>query len=141
MEIRPFRQEDCEAVITLWERCSLLHACYDAELEIERKLNRDDDLFLVAEVGAEIVGTLMGGYDGRCGSASYLCVHPEFRGRGFANALMNRLEKRLIARGCARINLIMEDMSSTLVDFYEKLNYEFQDVVLISKRLIDEKKY
>ncbi len=37
----------------------------------------------------------MGGYDGHRGSAYYLGVHPEFRGRGIANALLNRLEKKL----------------------------------------------
>ena len=33
------------------------------------------------------------------GSANYLGVHPDYRGRGIANALVNRLEKKLIARG------------------------------------------
>ncbi len=45
---------------------------------------------------------VMGGYDGHRGSAYYLGVHPEFRGRGIANALLNRLEKKLIARGCPK---------------------------------------
>ncbi len=47
----------------------------------------------MAEVNGEVVGTVMGGYDGHRGSAYYLGVHPEYRGRGIANALLNRLEK------------------------------------------------
>ena len=97
MEIRVFRQEDFEEVITLWERCELLRPWNDPEMDIERKINHDVSLFLVAEVNGEVVGTVMGGYDGHRGSAYYLGVHPEFRGRGIANALLSRLEKKLIA--------------------------------------------
>lgn len=93
MEIRVFRREDFEEVITLWERCDLLRPWNDPEMDIERKVNHDVSLFLVAEVNGEVVGTVMGGYDGHRGSAYYLGVHPEFRGRGIANALLNRLEK------------------------------------------------
>lgn len=105
MEIRVFRQEDFEEVITLWERCDLLRPWNDPEMDIERKVNHDVSLFLVAEVSGEVVGTVMGGYDGHRGSAYYLGVHPEFRGRGIANALLNRLEKKLIARGVRKSKL------------------------------------
>ncbi|NUA45171.1 Acetyltransferase YpeA [Dickeya solani] len=60
MEIRIFRQDDFEEVITLWERCDLLRPWNDPEMDIERKLNHDPDLFLVAEVGGEVVGSVMG---------------------------------------------------------------------------------
>lgn len=75
MEIRVFRQQDFEEVITLWERCDLLRPWNDPEMDIERKLNHDASLFLVAEVNGEVVGTVMGGYDGHRGSAYYLgCI-------------------------------------------------------------------
>lgn len=61
MEIRVFRQEDFEEVITLWERCDLLRPWNDPEMDIERKVNHDVSLFLVAEVNGEVVGTVMGG--------------------------------------------------------------------------------
>jgi hypothetical protein len=60
MEIRVFRQEDFEEVITLWERCELLRPWNDPEMDIERKINHDVSLFLVAEVNGEVVGTVMG---------------------------------------------------------------------------------
>ena len=50
MEIRVFRQQDFEEVVTLWERCDLLRPWNDPEMDIERKLNHDVSLFLVAEV-------------------------------------------------------------------------------------------
>ncbi len=141
MEIRAFRQEDFEEVIMLWERCNLLRPRNDPEKDIERKMNHDPDLLLVAVVAGEIVGTLMGGYDGHRGSAWYLGVHPDYRGRGIANALINRLEKKLIARGCSKIHLMVREENQVLAGFYEKLDYEVEDVIMLGKRLIEDSEY
>ena len=141
MEIRVFRQDDFEEVITLWERCDLLRPWNDPEMDIERKLNHDADLFLVAEVGGEVVGSLRGGYDGHRGSAYYLGVHPEYRGRGIANALLSRLEKKLIARGCPKIQIMVREENELVIGMYERLEYEQQDVMLLGKRLIEDQEY
>lgn len=141
MEIRVFRHDDFEEVITLWERCDLLRSWNDPEMDIERKLNHDPDLFLVAEVAGEVVGSVMGGYDGHCGSAYYLGVHPDYRGRGIANALISRLEKKLIARGCPKTNLMVLGENDAVISMYEKLGYEMQDSVLLGKRLIEDQEY
>ncbi|MCU1796243.1 GNAT family acetyltransferase [Pectobacterium polaris] len=141
MEIRIFRQDDFEAVITLWERCDLLRPWNDPEMDIERKFNHDPDLFLVAEVNGELVGSVMGGYDGHRGSAYYLGVHPDFRGRGIANALISRLEKKLIARGCPKIHLMVREDNDAVIGMYEKLDYEIVDSVTLGKRLIEDREY
>ncbi len=41
----------------------MLRPWNDPEMDIERKMNHDVSLFLVAEVNGEVVGTVMGGYD------------------------------------------------------------------------------
>ena len=141
MEIRVFRQDDFEEVITLWERCDLLRPWNDPEMDIERKLNHDPELFLVAEVGGEVVGSVLGGYDGHRGSAYYLGVHPDYRGRGIANALISRLEKKLIARGCPKIQLMVREDNDTVIEMYKKLGYEIQNVTSLGKRLIEDQEY
>ncbi|MDN0087468.1 GNAT family acetyltransferase [Yersinia nurmii] len=141
MEIRVFRQDDFEEVITLWERCDLLRPWNDPEMDIERKLNHDPDLFLVAEVNGAVVGSVMGGYDGHRGSAYYLGVHPDFRGRGIANALISRLEKKLIARGCPKLNIMVREDNDAVIGMYEKLDYEIQDSISLGKRLIVDQEY
>ncbi|MCC3702996.1 GNAT family acetyltransferase [Rouxiella badensis] len=141
MEIRVFKQEDFEEVLTLWERCDLLRPWNDPELDIERKLNHDPELFLVAEVSGVVAGTVMGGYDGHRGSAYYLGVHPEYRGRGIANALMNRLEKKLIARGCPKIQLMVRAENDAVISMYEKLDYEVVESISLGKRLIVDQEY
>ncbi|MNI10801.1 Acetyltransferase YpeA [compost metagenome] len=83
----------------------------------------------------------MGGYDGHRGSAYYLGVHPDYRGRGIANALINRLEKKLIARGCPKIQLVVREDNDTVIEMYEKLGYEIQNVTNLGKRLIEDQEY
>ena len=94
-----------------------------------------------AEVNGEVVGTVMGGYDGHRGSAYYLGVHPEYRGRGIANALLNRLEKKLIARGCPKINIMVREDNDVVQGMYERLGYEHSDVLCLGKRLIEDEEY
>ena len=141
MEIRVFQQDDFEAVVTLWERCDLLRPWNDPEMDIERKMNHDPALFLVADLNSEVVGTIMGGYDGHRGSAYYLGVHPDYRGRGIANALISRLEKKLIARGCPKIQLMVREENETVIHMYEKLGYDVQEIVSLGKRLIEDQEY
>ena len=119
----------------------LLRPWNDPEMDIERKMNHDVSLFLVAEVNGEVVGTVMGGYDGHRGSAYYLGVHPEFRGRGIANALLNRLEKKLIARGCPKIQINVPEDNDMVLGMYERLGYEHADVLSLGKRLIEDEEY
>lgn len=64
------------------------------------KLARDRDLFLVARDGDGcIVGTVVGGWDGRRAYVYHLAVTPERRREGIANALMDELEERFRAGG------------------------------------------
>ena len=132
MEIRVFRQEDFEEVITLWERCDLLRPWNDPEMDIERKVNHDVSLFLVAEVNGEVVGTVMGGYDGHRGSAYYLGVHPEYRA-AFA--------EKLIARGCPKIQIMVREDNDVVLGMYERLGYVHADVLNLGKRLIEDEEY
>lgn len=138
MEIRAFQQGDFEKVAMLWQRCDLLWQGNDPEVDIERKLNHEPDLFLVAEFNGIIVGSVMGGYDGHCGSAYYLAVAPDYRRQGIANALISRLEKKLIARGCPKIQIVLPEDSDVLQEVYEKWNYEQQYEVILVKRLIED---
>ena len=61
MEIRVFRQDDFEEIVTLWECCDVLRPSDDPEMDIERKLNHEADLFLVAQISGAVVGSIMGG--------------------------------------------------------------------------------
>jgi predicted N-acetyltransferase YhbS len=107
-------------------------------MDIERKLNHDASLFLVAEVNGEVVGTVMGGMTGIAGLPIILaCI---LNIAVAANALLNRLEKKLIAR-CPKINIMDGAKIMTWWGMYERLGYEHSDVLCLGKRLIEDEEY
>ena len=70
MQLRVFRYpEDFSQVMSLWESIEKgVHTGRsDTPDEIQKKLARDPDLFLVAEDNGQIIGSVIGGYDGRRG--------------------------------------------------------------------------
>src|SRR5512144_570382 len=79
----------------------------DTPAEIQKKLQRDPDLFLVAECDGVIVGTVIGGFDGRRGLIYHLAVQREFRSNGLGSQLMVEVESRLRAKGCLKCYLVV----------------------------------
>lgn len=138
MLIRPYQFNDQASVLYLWQACGLVRAWNNPMIDIFRKQGYQDDLFLVAQSKQEVVGVVMGGYDGHRGWANYLAVDPDYQQQGIATLLMQNLEQRLIARGCPKIQLLVRKDNAAVIDFYEKLDYENVDVVCMGKRLIED---
>jgi ribosomal protein S18 acetylase RimI-like enzyme len=138
LKVRPFDEADEAQVIALWQECGLRRSWNDPHLDIARKRAVGDGLFLVAEAGGLLVGTLMAGYDGHRGSVNYLGVLPSRRKMGIGRALMAEAERRLLERGCPKINLQIRTDNLEAVEFYRRLGYETFDVVDMGKRLITD---
>lgn len=136
--IREFQYpQDYPAVIALWEASGpgVSPGRSDSPEETEKKLGRDPDLFLVAEVDGRIVGTVMGGYDGRRGLVYHLAVAKKHRGKGLGNALMDEVEVRLKDRGCIRAYLLVAHDNGGVVDFYKRRAWETMELTIMAKDL------
>jgi ribosomal protein S18 acetylase RimI-like enzyme len=107
----------------------------DSSSEIEKKLARDPDLFLVAEVDGDLVGTVIGGFDGRRGFVYHLAVAAPFRRKGIASGLMGEVERRLRAKGCVRSYLLVRPDNTAAQDYYEKIGWSVLDDVVFAKDL------
>jgi ribosomal protein S18 acetylase RimI-like enzyme len=122
--------EDYEQVYTLWSQAGPgIHLRRsDEPHEIAKKLQRDADLFLVAEVDHQIVGTVLGGFDGRRGMMYHLAISPPYRKEGIASALVDELEHRLRSRGCIRYYLLVTSQNQEAIRFYENRGWERMDL-------------
>ncbi|WP_120430786.1 GNAT family acetyltransferase [Acinetobacter baylyi] len=136
--IRQFSHTDLEDIISLWELCGLTRPWNNPEIDIFRKAEQQDGLFLIATRDDKLVATLMGGYDGHRGWISYLAVHPQYKRQGIATALVQQLEKRLIARGCPKVQLLIRKDNLDIQSFYDELGYEEVDAICLGKRLISD---
>ncbi len=137
--IRPFALADSEAVIAIWEACQMTVPWNDPHKDIARKMQVNPELFLVAE-GADgrIVGTVMGGYEGHRGWINYLAVSPDCQHQGIGRALMDAVEAKLAAMGCAKINLQVRSSNRAVIQFYGHLGYHIDDVISLGKRLVKD---
>lgn len=109
----------------------------DAPGELRKKLARDPDLCLVAEVNGRLAGTVLGGFDGRRGMVYHLAVDAGQRGQGLGSALMAALEDRLRAKGCVRCYLMVAPgpASDGLLDFYGRRGWDVMNVHMLAKNL------
>ena len=102
----------------------------DTSEEIQKKLERDPDLFLVAEEDGQIIGTVIGGFDGRRGLLYHLAVAASFRRRGIGSRLIEEVETRMRAKGCMRCYLLVTTDNPEGMAYYEKHGWERMDYVV-----------
>jgi len=117
---------DYEPVLRLWQsiESGMQVGRSDTPEEIKRKIERDPDLFLVAETGGKIVGTIIGGFDGRRGMVYHLAVHRDLRRLGIGAKLLAEVEKRLQAKGCLKVYLLVLDDNQSAIRFYEECGWK-----------------
>lgn len=139
MHLRTFDYErDYEAVLALWRRAGPgVHVGRsDSPDELRKKLARDPELFVVVEAAGNVVGSVIGGFDGRRGMVYHLAVAPEYRNQGLGKALMAEVEARLAALGCLRSYLMVAADNPQALDFYARLGWGEMDTHLLGKDLV-----
>ena len=132
VELRQFDfPEDYEQVHQLWASMEKgVHVGRsDTRNEIQKKMKRDPDLFLVAEQDSKIIGTVLGGYDGRRGLIYHLAVATSHRGQGIGSLLLNEVEARLRAKGCLKCYLMVTPDNEEAMRYYERHGWHLMDYV------------
>jgi ribosomal protein S18 acetylase RimI-like enzyme len=109
--------DDLNDARALWERTGMWLRPSDGPEQVAVLLARCPDLQLVArDPQGVLIGTAMGGWDGRRGYIYHLAVEPSWQRRGVAGALMDELEARLRAKGALKAKLqilVGNDVSRT----------------------------
>jgi ribosomal protein S18 acetylase RimI-like enzyme len=141
MKIRQYSLHDEKAVINLWYECNLIKPWNNPQKDIERKLADSSELFLVGIVNEKIVASVMAGYDGHRGWIYYLAVDPEHRKQSLGRQIMTAAEKKLMKKGCPKIDLMVRKDNQDVIRFYEKIGYGHDEVVTMSRRLIEDEPY
>jgi ribosomal protein S18 acetylase RimI-like enzyme len=136
--IRQYSPQDQNAVIELWQKCNLTRSWNNPEMDIERKLKVNPELFLVGVIGNRVVATVMGGYEGHRGWVNYLAVEPAYQKKGLGRQLMSEIENKLQAIGCPKLNLQVRVGNHEALVFYEIIGYKNDNVISMGKRLIKD---
>ena len=134
-EIRYAREADQSAVVMLWQRCGLIDDAGAAVADVTLKLQRQPELFWVAELDGRIIATVMAGFDGHRGWIYRLATDPDQQHAGHARTLMQQAEDALRALGCSKLNLQIRGDNETVKGFYEGLGFSEEDRISMGKRL------
>jgi len=136
LEIRPYQSQDHEQIVSLWKAVFTDDPPWnDPASMIRRKLTVQPELFFVALINDQVVGTVMAGFDGVRGWIHHLAVHSSYRRQGIASLLMKAVEKGLEAVDCPKVNLQVRATNSAVIGFYRSLGYELEERASLGKRL------
>lgn len=139
MLIRPFAEDDTEAVVALWEACGLIRPWNDPRRDIARKLRVQRELFIVGVDDRDMpIATAMAGYDGHRGWVYYVAVDPGRRGERLGAQLMAEAERLLLDLGCPKVNVQVRAGNGPVAGFYEHLGFAPDGALGLGKRLIED---
>jgi N-acetylglutamate synthase len=108
VSVRAMSIEDYDAVHALWVSTPGVGLSEsDTRAGTSAFLLRNAGMSAVAVVGAELVGAVLCGHDGRRGYLHHLAVSSAWRGRGIARQLLARCFDQLSAQGIPKCNVFL----------------------------------
>ena len=116
-------KNEAEAVRRLWREAEATVSITDTVDDIIWVANANMAFLLVAEQGGDIVGSIIGGFDGWRGNMYRLAVHPEYRRLGIARRLVTEMESHLAEIGAKRITALVVNEHPWATGFWAALDY------------------
>ena len=137
VRFRQMRAEDIPVVVALWEQAGLDNrpTGRDAPEALTQQLGTMGRHFWLAELDGRIVGAVLGTHDSRKGWINRLAVHPDFRRRGLARALLARVEQSLAEDGIEIFTALIDSENETSCLAFESAGYEEYPVHYFRKLL------
>jgi len=123
IDLREFLPSDGDALRDLWKAAGL-NSAGDDDRSLAAFADRNPGLLLVATADDGVIGSALGGWDGRRGWLYHVVVAEPFRRKGIATRLVRRVEQRLRAAGAAGVRVNVGEENRTAMDFWAALGYE-----------------
>jgi ribosomal protein S18 acetylase RimI-like enzyme len=120
--VREFRSRDGEGLRALWEAVGF-RSLGDDDMSLRRFAQRNPGLLLVAAQGTAVVGSAMGGWDGRRGWIYHVATAAEHRRTGLARRLVRQVEDGLRALGCPKVNVLVGEANAGGAAFWLSIGY------------------
>jgi ribosomal protein S18 acetylase RimI-like enzyme len=136
--IRDAVPADFDAILKLWGSIDRHTGLPDRREYLEVFHAFAPDLLLVAESEGQIIGTVIGGWDGWRAQIARLSTDEKWRRKGMAKALVREIEQRLHARGAKRIYALVDRRSPPAIPFWEAYGYATNDNIVQYSRNLGE---
>ena len=123
MEFRRATPHDAEPILGFWKDSGASMGATDDVEHLRRVVKNPAAVLLLAVAEDEIVGTLLGAFDGWRGNLYRLVVHPSRRRQGIARRLVREVEHIFGEWGVRRITVLIEVDRPWAMEFWTAVGY------------------
>ena len=139
IRIRDMQVQDIPKVRNLWQSVNIELTYSDKYEELERMIKHNPSLCLVLikqgkdkksrkekeeKEEEDIIGAVLGGFDGRRGWIHHLAVNPIYQRKNYGNIIMHELLQRFKDMGVVKLKLEVFRSNSGVINFYKKLGWD-----------------
>ena len=132
--IREIRASDGDSLRALWTSVGF-RSIGDDDRSLARFVRRNPDLALVATEGSRIVGSALGGWDGRRGWIYHVATARSHRRQGIATRLLDQIEAALAVLGAPKVNAMIQPGNVDGRAFWEARGYASGTAEQLGKEL------
>lgn len=135
VEIRIMQKNDYEGAITLWRSLPGLGLSgADKEDQIHRFLEMNPDTCFVAVDQGALIGTVLGGNDGRRGYIYHLAVDSAYQRSGLGRELVKRCLEALKNAGLQKCHIFVIADNEEGKKFWDRIEWVRRDDILVMSK-------
>mgnify|MGYP001115383822 FL=1 len=126
--------EDIRDMLQLWQVTPGLGIGEgDDGKSLGKFINKNPSTCLIIKSNQDIVGTVLGGFDGRRGYIYHLAVHPEHQQKGLGKLLLKNVLIELELVGATKVHLFVFNKNDVALQFYLSQGWELRrDIQIFS---------
>ena len=137
IEIRIMDVSDIPASIELWKNIKgLAIRGSDNISDLSEHVNMNFRHNFVATSGNQLVGTVLGGFDGRRGYIYHLAVHEDFRRKNTGKELMERCFQSFREINVTKCHMMVLKDNIGAQEFYAKIGCELRTEILVFSKTL-----
>jgi ribosomal protein S18 acetylase RimI-like enzyme len=132
VEIRAMKKSDYPGALSLWQSLPGLGLSgADEKAQIHKFLDKNYDTCFVAIDQEKVIGTVLGGNDGRRGYIYHLAVNPAYQRTGLGKSLVEQCLVSLKTAGLQKCHIFVIRDNEEGIKFWERIGWTQRDDILV----------